>query len=100
MLRFAVRAFGFAAALAFCSAALAQAPDTILLNESPLLRQHVNLEHVNKLIGEHVARTHNHNHLLWGLINLAAWHKIFVLDNFEGKRGRREASEIAARATV
>jgi asparagine synthase (glutamine-hydrolysing) len=64
---------------------------TTLLNESPLIREHMNLEHVNRLITEHVARTHNHNHLLWALMNLAAWHKLFVLGSSEAALGRRFA---------
>ncbi len=67
---------------------------TTLLNESPLLREHLNLEHVNRLIDEHVARTHNHNHLLWGLLNLASWHKLFVLESFEGRRRAAERTTV------
>lgn len=44
------------------------------LNSSPLIREHFNLDYVNLLIGQHVSRSHNHNHVLWGLLNLAVWH--------------------------
>ncbi|MBI1871698.1 MAG: asparagine synthase (glutamine-hydrolyzing) [Chlamydiae bacterium] len=50
-----------------------------LLNESPLIKQYLKRDYINLLIQQHVARTHNHNHILWALMNLALWHKIFVL---------------------
>jgi asparagine synthase (glutamine-hydrolysing) len=50
-----------------------------LLHESPLLREHVNLAFVDQLIAEHLSMKHNHNHVLWGLMNLAIWHKRFFL---------------------
>ena len=49
-----------------------------VLNCSPVLKQHLNMEHVNRLIQQHLARTHNHNHILWSLINVAIWHRLFV----------------------
>lgn len=45
-----------------------------LLNESPVIRENMDIAHVNRMIGEHLAMTHNHNHLLWALINVANWH--------------------------
>jgi asparagine synthase (glutamine-hydrolysing) len=63
---------------------------TQLLNESPVIREHLNVGHVNRLIHEHVARTHNHNHLLWALMNLAAWHKLFVLGSSEAVQARKQ----------
>ena len=51
---------------------------TTLLNESPLIREHFDLPYVNTLIGEHLRRTHNHNHVLWALINVALWHRRFI----------------------
>ncbi len=49
-----------------------------LLNESALVREHFDLPYVNTLIGEHLRRTHNHNHVLWALINVALWHRRFI----------------------
>ncbi|HEY8537057.1 MAG TPA: asparagine synthase (glutamine-hydrolyzing) [Vicinamibacterales bacterium] len=49
-----------------------------LLNESALVREHFDLSYVNTLIGEHLRRTHNHNHVLWALINVALWHRRFI----------------------
>jgi asparagine synthase (glutamine-hydrolysing) len=47
------------------------------LNESSLIREHLNHSHVHQLIEEHMARTHNHNHILWALLNLCLWHQKF-----------------------
>lgn len=49
-----------------------------LLNGSPLIKEHLRLEQINRLISEHLARTHNHNHTLWALINLALWHRAYI----------------------
>jgi len=48
-----------------------------LLNSSSLIKENLNLEYVRTLIKEHLAGTHNHNHILWALINLAVWHNKF-----------------------
>ena len=49
-----------------------------LLNESQVIRQHLNVPFVNELIQQHLRRSHNHNHVLWALINLALWHRRFI----------------------
>ncbi len=49
-----------------------------LLNACPLVREHLNVAYVNQLIREHAALTHNHNHILWALINAALWHRRFL----------------------
>ena len=49
-----------------------------VLNTSELVREHFQIDFVNTLIAEHVGRTHNHNHVLWALINLALWHERFI----------------------
>jgi asparagine synthase (glutamine-hydrolysing) len=56
-----------------------------LLNESPLIRQYLKRDHINVLIQQHLSRTHNHNHILWALMNLALWHKIFILRQWSRK---------------
>ena len=48
-----------------------------LLNESPVIREHMNTEYVNQLIREHIDMKHNHNHMLWALINVAIWEDKF-----------------------
>ena len=37
----------------------------------------MNMNHVNHLIQEHIALKHNHNHVLWALINVAIWQRKF-----------------------
>ncbi|MBN4065386.1 asparagine synthase (glutamine-hydrolyzing) [Desulfocapsa sp. AH-315-G09] len=48
-----------------------------LLNESPIIRENMHLAFVNGLIKEHSDMVHNHNHVLWALINIAIWHNRF-----------------------
>lgn len=48
-----------------------------LLNESPIIRENMQLGYVNHLIKEHCDMVHNHNHVLWALINVAIWHNRF-----------------------
>jgi len=49
-----------------------------LLNDSPVIRENMNRDHVNTLIAEHLAMKHNHNHILWALMNVAIWHNKFL----------------------
>ena len=49
-----------------------------LLHHSPLVRDHLREEVVGRLMREHLAGTHNHNHLLWALMNAALWHRRFL----------------------
>ncbi|MBI3987792.1 MAG: asparagine synthase (glutamine-hydrolyzing) [Lentisphaerae bacterium] len=46
-----------------------------LLNDSPVIRENLESATVNRLIREHLSMTHNHNHVLWALINVANWHR-------------------------
>jgi asparagine synthase (glutamine-hydrolysing) len=48
-----------------------------LLNDSPVIREHMNVPYINQLIAEHSALKHNHNHILWALLNIAIWHRRF-----------------------
>lgn len=50
---------------------------TKLLNESPVIRENMNMPYVNQLIREHLEMKHNHNHILWGLMNTAIWYRRF-----------------------
>jgi asparagine synthase (glutamine-hydrolysing) len=52
-------------------------PLTTVLNESPVIQDYMNRSHIRQLIEEHMARTHNHNHILWALFNLGLWHARF-----------------------
>jgi asparagine synthase (glutamine-hydrolysing) len=49
-----------------------------LLRESPLVRQYLQPAYVERLMSEHLAGTHNHNHVLWALLNAALWHRRFL----------------------
>lgn len=51
---------------------------TDLLRGSPLLREYTHMDYVDTLIEEHCSRKHNHNHVLWGLMNMAIWHHKFI----------------------
>jgi asparagine synthase (glutamine-hydrolysing) len=50
---------------------------TELLSESPVVRTNMNPDYVNRLIREHLDMVHNHNHVLWALMNVAIWQKRF-----------------------
>ncbi len=49
-----------------------------LLNESPVIRENMNINYVNRLVQEHCDMVHNHNHVLWALMNVAIWHNRFL----------------------
>ena len=48
-----------------------------LLNESPVIRDNMDISFINRLIKEHCDMVHNHNHVLWALINISIWHNKF-----------------------
>ena len=48
------------------------------LRQSPLVKDYLVPAEVEKLMAQHLAGTHNHNHLLWAMVNAAMWHKRFV----------------------
>lgn len=49
-----------------------------LLNNSPIVHKCCRESRIREVIKEHISRRVNHNHLLWALINLALWHRIFI----------------------
>lgn len=49
-----------------------------LLNHSPIIREYFVMSKVNTVIEEHLSYRANHNHLLWALMNLAVWHRLFI----------------------
>lgn len=49
-----------------------------LLHESPLIREDFDIPYIDRLIDEHLAMKQNHNHVLWGLMNIAIWHRRFI----------------------
>jgi asparagine synthase (glutamine-hydrolysing) len=48
------------------------------LTASPLLRAAFNMTTIQKLVRAHEEYRANHSHILWALINLAVWHRLFV----------------------
>ena len=51
---------------------------TELLTSSPFMAERFNLTYVRQLIREHQDYRANHSHILWALMNLAIWHRLFV----------------------
>ena len=47
------------------------------LHDSAVLRENMDMQYIDRLIAEHDALTHNHNHILWALLNVAIWHERF-----------------------
>lgn len=47
------------------------------LKSSPVVRENTNADFVQRLIDEHLEYKHNHNHVLWGLMHTAIWHRKF-----------------------
>lgn len=48
-----------------------------LLNDSAIVREYTDVNYVNRLIDEHCTMKHNHNHVLWALMNVSIWHNRF-----------------------
>jgi len=49
-----------------------------VLTSSPLMKEAFNVRYIHQLITEHQEYRANHNHILWALMNLAVWHRLFV----------------------
>lgn len=47
---------------------------------SPLIREYFDPAFVRTLVEEHVGMRANHNHVLWALVNLATWHRLYVAE--------------------
>jgi asparagine synthase (glutamine-hydrolysing) len=48
------------------------------LESSPVVRELFDLPTIRLLIQEHRSYRANHNHILWGLLNVAVWHRLFM----------------------
>ncbi len=48
------------------------------IRASELVREVFEPAAIERVWQEHLSRRHNHNHLLWALLNLALWHRRFV----------------------
>lgn len=51
---------------------------TQTLTSSPLIKEAFDPGYVEQLIREHQEYRANHNHILWALINLSVWHRLFI----------------------
>jgi asparagine synthase (glutamine-hydrolysing) len=49
-----------------------------VLGSSPIIRDMFNRDYIQRLVGEHLNYQANHNHVLWALINLGVWHRLFI----------------------
>jgi asparagine synthase (glutamine-hydrolysing) len=50
------------------------------IRSSELVQEAFDHAAIERVWEEHLARRHNHNHLLWALLNLALWHRRFLGD--------------------
>ncbi|MCJ7471267.1 MAG: asparagine synthase (glutamine-hydrolyzing) [Actinobacteria bacterium] len=50
-----------------------------LFNTSPVIKDNFNSGYISQLVDEHVALKHNHNHILWALLNVGLWYKRFFM---------------------
>jgi asparagine synthase (glutamine-hydrolysing) len=48
------------------------------LDGSPVVNDLFDKRYIHRLIEEHQTYRANHNHVLWGLLNLAIWHRLFI----------------------
>ena len=45
---------------------------------SPIIDQYFDKSFARRLVAEHMSSKANHNHVLWAMVNLATWHRLFV----------------------
>ncbi len=50
-----------------------------LLNESPVIAENMHRPYIDRLIDQHIRGSHNHNHILWAMMNVAIWHNRFFV---------------------
>jgi asparagine synthase (glutamine-hydrolysing) len=50
-----------------------------LFATSPVIRENFNGRYIKQLIDEHARMKHNHNHILWALMNVGLWYKRFFV---------------------
>jgi len=48
------------------------------LSSSPIIRDCFDRPSIDRLIGEHMSMKANHNHLLWSMVNLGTWHRLYI----------------------
>lgn len=49
-----------------------------VLRESVLIKNFFKPAQVEKMVAQHVACSHNRNHEIWALLNLAVWHRLYI----------------------
>lgn len=49
-----------------------------LFDSSPIVNDLFNPRYIQRLVTEHLEHKANHNHILWALINVAIWHRLFI----------------------
>jgi asparagine synthase (glutamine-hydrolysing) len=49
-----------------------------LLTHSPIVNDCCQANRIREVINEHLSRRVNHNHLLWALMNLALWYRMYI----------------------
>lgn len=67
-----------------------------LLDHSPLINECFQPSRIRTLIEEHLSRRVNHNHLLWALINLALWHRMYIEEDTGTRKSVDSFSQIAS----
>lgn len=48
-----------------------------LFQKKTILDEYINKQALGDLVREHDSGAHNHSHLLWALMNVAIWHRVF-----------------------
>ncbi len=48
-----------------------------LFDQSPIIQRNLDVKTLKRLVDEHLAMKHNHNHVLWALLNTAIWQRKF-----------------------
>jgi asparagine synthase (glutamine-hydrolysing) len=51
-----------------------------LFDQSEIIAKNINRTTLDRLIDEHCSMKHNHNHVLWALINSAIWQQKFSVN--------------------
>jgi len=49
-----------------------------VLRDSVLIQKFFKPAQVEKMVNQHLASSHNRNHEIWALLNLAVWHRLFI----------------------
>jgi asparagine synthase (glutamine-hydrolysing) len=56
------------------------------LTSSSLIKESFKLHHIQQLIQAHERFQANHNHILWALLTLAVWHRLFIENSLQPNR--------------